>query len=133
MNYLSVSALTKYIKTKMETDPHLTNIALKGEVSNFKLHSRGHVYFSIKDDGAQINAIMFAGDAKRLKMMPKDGDHVLVMGKISIYEPSGSYSIQVMQLELDGIGLLYQQYEALKKELETLGYFLEKHKKPIPI
>lgn len=132
MNYLSVSALTKYIKTKLETDSHLTSIALKGEISNFKLHSRGHLYFSIKDEGAQINAIMFAGDAKRLKMMPKDGDHVLVIGKISVYEPSGSYSIQVMQLELDGIGLLYQQYEALKIELEALGYFLETHKKPIP-
>ena len=85
MNYLSVTALTKYIKTKLETDSHLTSIALKGEVSNFKLHSRGHLYFSIKDYGAQINAIMFAGDAKRLKMMPKDGDHVLVLGKISLY------------------------------------------------
>ena len=133
MNYLSVTALTKYIKTKLETDTHLTSIALKGEVSNFKLHSRGHLYFSIKDDGAQINAIMFAGDAKRLKMMPKDGDHVLVLGKISVYEPSGSYSIQVIQLELDGIGLLYQQYEALKKELENIGYFSESHKKKVPI
>ena len=132
MNYLSVSALTKYIKTKLETDTHLTSIALKGEVSNFKLHSRGHLYFSIKDDHAQINAIMFAGDAKRLNMLPKDGDHVLVLGKISLYEPSGSYSIQVIQLELDGVGLLYQQYEALKKELEGLGYFDQAHKKSIP-
>ncbi len=132
MNYLSVTALTKYIKAKLETDSHLTSIALKGEVSNFKLHSRGHLYFSIKDDHAQINAIMFAGDARRLKMMPKDGDQVLVLGKISVYEPSGSYSIQVMQLELDGIGILYQKYEALKKELEALGYFDASHKKPIP-
>lgn len=132
MNYLSVTALTKYIKTKLETDTHLTSIALKGEVSNFKLHSRGHLYFSIKDDGAQINAIMFAGDAKRLKTIPKDGDQILVLGKISLYEPSGSYSIQVIQLELDGIGLLYQQYERLKKELEILGYFDASHKKPIP-
>jgi exodeoxyribonuclease VII large subunit len=130
--YLTVSALTSYIKTKLETDQHLQVIALKGEISNFKLHSRGHLYFSMKDDKAQINAIMFAGDAKSLELMPKDGDQVLVLGKISLYEPSGSYSIQVMKLSLDGVGVLYKKYEALKKELEALGYFKESHKKPIP-
>ena len=130
--YLTVSALTSYIKTKLEMDQHLQVIALKGEISNFKLHSRGHLYFSMKDDKAQISAIMFAGDAKGLEVMPKDGDQVLVLGKISLYEPSGSYSIQVMKLSLDGVGVLYKKYEALKKELETLGYFKESHKKPIP-
>ncbi len=132
MNYLSVTALTKYIKAKLETDTHLTSIALKGEVSNFKLHSRGHLYFSIKDDHAQINAIMFAGDARRLKMMPKDGDQVLVLGKISVYEPSGSYSIQVMQLELDGIGILYQKYEALKKNWKHLVILMHRIKNQFP-
>jgi exodeoxyribonuclease VII large subunit len=132
MRYLTVTALTKYIKTKLEMDDHLQTIALKGEVSNFKKHSRGHLYFSVKDDRAQINAIMFAGDAARLKMIPKDGDQILVLGRISLYEPSGSYSIQVKNIEFDGIGVLYQKYEALKKELETQGYFSEAHKKEIP-
>ena len=130
--YLTVSALTSYIKTKLETDQHLQVIALKGEISNFKLHSRGHLYFSMKDDKAQISAIMFAGDAKGLELMPKDGDQVLVLGKISLYEPSGSYSIQVFKLSLDGVGVLYKKYEALKKELEGLGYFNQALKKPIP-
>lgn len=132
MKYLTVTALTKYMKTKLEMDEHLQSIALKGEVSNFKKHSRGHLYFSIKDDYAQINAIMFAGDARRLSVIPKDGDQILVLGRISLYEPSGSYSIQVKNIEFDGIGVLYQKYEALKKELELQGYFLDDHKKPIP-
>lgn len=132
MKYLTVTALTKYIKTKLETDVHLQTIALKGEVSNFKKHSRGHLYFSMKDNGAQINAIMFSTDAQRLKVIPKDGDQILVLGRISLYEPSGSYSIQVKNIELDGVGVLYQRYEALKKELDELGYFDPLHKKEIP-
>jgi exodeoxyribonuclease VII large subunit len=133
MKYLSVTALTKYIKTKLEMDVHLQTIALKGEVSNFKKHSRGHLYFSIKDQGAQINAIMFSTDAQRINVMPKDGDQILVLGRISLYEPSGSYSIQVKNIELDGVGVLYQRYEALKKELEGQGYFDASHKKAIPL
>jgi exodeoxyribonuclease VII large subunit len=132
MQYLSVTALTRYLKTKLETDEHLQTIALKGEISNFKQHSRGHLYFSLKDQNAQINAIMFAGDASRLKLLPKEGDHVLVMGRISLYEPSGTYSIQVLSMQLDGIGELYLKYEALKKELEEKGYFDVSHKKEIP-
>lgn len=133
MQYLSVTALTRYLKTKLETDEHLQTIALKGEISNFKQHSRGHLYFSLKDQNAQINAIMFAGDASRLKLIPKEGDHVLVMGRISLYEPSGTYSIQVLSMQLDGIGELYLKYEALKKELEEKGYFENSHKRKIPI
>lgn len=113
-------------------DEHLQTIALKGEISNFKKHARGHLYFSIKDDGAQINAIMFAGDTKRLTMLPKDGDQVLILGRISLYEPSGSYSIQVKNIEIDGVGVLYQRFEALKKTLEAEGYFDPSKKVPIP-
>ena len=130
--YLSVSALTKYIKAKLEGDKHLFSILLKGEVSNFKRHSRGHFYFTLKDEGAQISAIMFNRDAEKTEFTPKDGDHVLVSGRISLYEPSGTYSIQVTQLKLDGIGELYLKYEQLKKELEEKGYFKLEHKKPIP-
>jgi len=130
--YLSVSALTKYIKAKLEGDKHLFSILLKGEVSNFKKHSRGHLYFTLKDEGAQISAIMFSRDAEKIEFSPKEGDHVLVSGRISLYEPSGTYSIQVTQLKLDGIGELYLKYEQLKKELEEKGYFKLEHKKPIP-
>lgn len=130
--YLTVSALTKYIKTKLEGDKHLSNVLIKGELSNFKRHSRGHFYFTLKDEGASINCIMFSRDTTSINFEPKEGDRVLIEGRISVYEPSGSYSIQVRKLTLDGIGELYLKYEKLKKDLEQKGYFSESHKKPIP-
>lgn len=130
--YLTVTALTKYIKMKLEGDKHLISILIKGEISNFKRHSRGHLYFTLKDENASISGIMFAKDAERLLFSPKEGDHVLIQGRISLYEPSGTYSIQVSQMSLDGIGELYQKYEALKKELEEKGYFRLEHKRKIP-
>jgi len=130
--YLTVTALTKYIKAKLEGDKHLFSILLKGEVSNFKKHSRGHFYFTLKDEGAQISAIMFSSYTSNVNFNPKEGDHVLVKGKISLYEPSGSYSIQVSEMTLDGIGELYLKYEALKKDLEAKGYFDQSHKREIP-
>jgi exodeoxyribonuclease VII large subunit len=130
--YLTVTALTKYIKLKLEGDKHLVSILIKGEISNFKRHSRGHLYFTLKDENAQISSIMFSRDAERLTFLPKEGDHVLIQGRISVYEPSGTYSIQVSTMTLDGIGELYQKYEALKKELEEKGYFKQEHKRPIP-
>ncbi|MFH0766600.1 MAG: exodeoxyribonuclease VII large subunit, partial [Bacillota bacterium] len=131
-NYLTVTALTKYIKAKLEGDKHLFSILIKGEISNFKRHSRGHLYFTLKDEGAQMSAIMFSKDASRLEFDPKEGDHVLISGRISVYEPSGTYSLQVSSMKLDGIGELYLKYEALKKDLLEKGYFSEEHKKPIP-
>ena len=130
--YLTVTALTKYIKVKLEQDKHLTHILIKGEVSNFKRHSRGHFYFTLKDEGASISCIMFSRDTMDVNFEPKEGDHVLIEGRMSVYEPSGSYSIQVKSLKLDGIGELYLKYEKLKKELEEKGYFDQAHKKPIP-
>lgn len=131
-NYLSVTALTKYIKVKLEGDQHLRAILIKGEISNFKHHSRGHYYFTLKDESAQISCIMFSRDTTGVPFTPKDGDHVLIVGSISVYQPSGTYSIQVKQMKLDGIGELYLKYEALKKELAEKGWFDESHKKPIP-
>ena len=119
-NYLTVSALTKYIKAKLEGDKHLFSILIKGEISNFKRHSRGHLYFTLKDEGAQLSAIMFSRDASRLLFDPKEGDHVLISGRISVYEPSGIYSIQVSSMKPDGIGELYLKYEALKKRIYRL-------------
>ena len=130
--YLSVTALTKYIKYKLEGDTHLKQIYLKGEISNLTKHSRGHYYFSLKDENAQIKAIMFSSATKSLAFDPKDGDKVLAYGAISVYEPSGSYSIQIYQMEPDGIGALYLAYEKLKEEMEEKGYFSQTRKKPIP-
>lgn len=130
--YLTVSALTKYIKTKLEGDKHLVHILIKGELSNFKRHSRGHFYFTLKDENASVSCIMFSRDTATVLFDPKEGDHVLVEGRMSVYEPSGSYSIQVRKLTLDGIGELYLKYEQLKKDLEQKGYFSQLHKKPIP-
>jgi len=130
--YLTVTALTKYIKMKLEGDKHLVSVLIKGEISNYKKHSRGHLYFTLKDENAQISCIMFASDAKNINFSPQEGDHVLIEGRISVYEPSGTYSIQVQRLTPDGIGELYLKYEALKKELEEKGYFNVEHKKPIP-
>ncbi len=131
-NYLSVSALVKYIKYKLENDEHLKKIYLRGEISNFVKHSRGHLYFSIKDEESQIRAVMFSSAASKLPFTPKEGDKVLVYGGIDLYIPSGSFSIQVWQMELDGIGNLYLAYEKLKKDLQEKGYFDEALKKKIP-
>lgn len=130
--YLTVTALTKYIKYKFDHDAHLKNVLLKGEVSNFKHHSRGHFYFTLKDDGAQISAIMFAGNAKSVPFAPNDGMSVLIEGYISVYEASGNYQIYVKRMSEDGIGNLYLAYEQLKQKLEQEGLFDARHKQPIP-
>ncbi|VEU82176.1 Exodeoxyribonuclease 7 large subunit [Acholeplasma hippikon] len=130
--YLTVTALTTYLKVKLENDPHLKKILLKGEISNFKRHSSGHLYFSLKDEKAQISAMMFSTYTKNLSFEPKDGDKVLVEGYISLYEARGTYSLSIYSLTLDGIGELYMKYEKLKKDFEALGYFDQVHKKPIP-
>ncbi|NLG31032.1 MAG: exodeoxyribonuclease VII large subunit, partial [Acholeplasmataceae bacterium] len=130
--YLTVTALTKYIKYRLENDNHLQKILIKGEISNYTRTTRGHLYFSLKDENAQIKANMFQSSARNLSFEPKDGDHVLIEAKISLYEPRGEYSLNVTEMTLDGIGELYLKYEQLKKTLEEQGYFDEKHKKPIP-
>lgn len=130
--YLTVTALTKYLKYLIDNDEHLQNVYLRGEISNFKLHSRGHLYFSLKDENSKINAIMFAGHASKLKFKIEDGMKVLVKGKVSVYEPSGNYQIYVTDMIEDGIGNLYVAFEQLKKQLTKEGLFDQKHKKPIP-
>jgi len=130
--YLTVTQLTKYLKYKFDQDPNLNEVFLKGEISNFKAHSRGHYYFTIKDENARINAIMFGFNAKKIKFIPQDGMKVMLNGKISIYESSGSYQIYVDDLIEDGIGNLYIAYEQLKKKLEEEGLFDQSKKKKIP-
>ncbi|WP_010631968.1 exodeoxyribonuclease VII large subunit [Sporolactobacillus vineae] len=130
--YVSVTRLTRYIKQKMESDELLREVWLKGEISNFKRHSRGHLYLTLKDNNARIRAVMFAGNARSLTFEPEDGMKVLVRGSISLYEPYGEYQIYIRQMEQDGLGRLYLAYEALKKKLETQGMFDTARKKPIP-
>ncbi|MBU1020022.1 MAG: exodeoxyribonuclease VII large subunit [Firmicutes bacterium] len=130
--YLSVAALTKYLKYKFDNDAHLKNVLLKGEISNFKAHSRGHFYFTLKDDKAQISAIMFAGSAGKVQFRPEDGMSVLVEGSVTIYETSGNYQIYVNKMSVDGLGNLFVAYEQLKKKLSDEGLFDPQHKKPIP-
>lgn len=130
--YLTVSALTKYIKYKFDNDFHLTDVLLEGEISNFKHHSRGHFYFTLKDDNAQITAMMFQSYASKVKFEPQDGMKVYVRGTVTVYEASGVYQIVVKEMKSDGVGDLYLAYEKLKKELQEAGYFNIDHKRNIP-
>lgn len=131
--YLTVTALTKYIKRKLDIDPHLRSVWLKGEISNFKHHSRGHMYMTIKDDHARIQAVMFAGNNRYLKFTPENGMHVLIHGDISVFEASGQYQIYIQRMEPDGFGSLYMAFEQLKKKLSLRGFFADDHKKKIPV
>ena len=131
-DYLSVSALTKYIKYKFDQDPHLQTVLLKGELSNFKKHSSGHLYFNVKDKNSVISAMMFKGNASKIDFEPKEGDEVLLEARVSVYERRGNYQIYVNKMHIDGIGNLYQKLEQLKKKLTKDGYFDSNHKKLIP-
>lgn len=130
--YISVSQLTRYIKFKIDNDPNLGQVFLKGEISNFKAHTRGHYYFTLKDEGSRINAVMFASQVTKCKFMPEDGMKVLVTGRISVYESTGGYQIYVDEMLEDGVGNLYIQFEQLKKKLAAEGLFDKEHKRPIP-
>ena len=130
--YLTVTALTRYLKYKIESDNNLKKVYLKGEISNFKAHSTGHFYFSIKDENSIIRAIMFRGNASKLGFMPTEGMKVLVTGSISVYPATGNYQIYVEDLIEDGVGNLYVAFEKLKEKLSKEGLFDPKHKKKIP-
>lgn len=130
--YISISQLTKYIKYKIDNDIHLQEVYLKGEISNFKAHTRGHFYFTLKDEESRINAVMFSSNASKVKFTPQDGMKVLLSGKISVYPANGSYQVYVNELLEDGIGNLYIAFEQLKKKLAQEGLFDEYHKKKIP-
>lgn len=132
IKYLTVTALTKYMKTKIDNDPHLRIVYLKAEISNFKHHSRGHMYLTLKDDGSRIKAVMFASQNKSLPFIPEDGMKVLVCGEVSVFESSGEYQIYIKTMEPDGIGSLYLAYEQLKSKLEEEGLFSPLFKKEIP-
>ena len=130
--YLTITAITRYLKYKFEQDTNLMQVYIKGEISNFKAHTTGHYYFSLKDDTSKINAIMFKTNASKLNFIPKEGMKVLVTGSIRIYEATGNYQIYVTDMIEDGIGNLYIAFEKLKKKLQTEGLFDTKYKKTLP-
>ena len=129
---ITVSDLNKYIKDKIADDEYLNNILIKGEISNFKNHYTGHMYFTLKDEKSLIKCIMFKSYATKLTFMPKDGMKVIVLGGVSVFERDGVYQIYVKVMEEDGLGDLYTKYQELKEKLEKQGLFDERHKMQIP-
>ncbi|MED1205180.1 exodeoxyribonuclease VII large subunit [Heyndrickxia acidicola] len=130
--YLTVHALTKYIKRKFDADPHLADVYVKGEISNFKQHSSGHMYFTLKDNKARILAVMFAAANRKLKFTPENGMNVMLRGSISVFEGSGQYQIYAKDMQPDGVGALYLAYEQLKEKLSEEGLFAPERKRPLP-
>lgn len=137
MNYdaisVTVSELNSYIKDKIAGDEALNAVVVKGEISNFKNHYTGHLYFTLKDEKSLIKCIMFKTYAERIEFKPKDGMKVMVFGTVSVFERDGIYQIYVKAMKEDGIGDLYEAYEKLKSDLEKEGLFDESHKKKIPL
>lgn len=130
--YLTVSTLNRYLKAKIDSDEQLQKILIKGEVSNFKHHSSGHLYFTLKDETSRINAVMFASKARKLPFELENGMKVLIQASVSVYDVAGTYQLYVDNIEQDGLGNLYLRYEQLKKALALEGLFDQEHKQEIP-
>ena len=132
-NIYSVSQVNQYIKSLISEDYFLSRIYVRGEVPNCKYHSSGHIYFTLKDRNGAIPCVMFAGSRGGLKFRLTEGQQVIVLGNISVYERDGRYQLYAREIVMEGSGFLYAQFEALKKELDAKGYFASEHKKPIPV
>ncbi len=132
-NVLSVSALNRYIKSTFDSDENLKSVYVKGEISNFRLHTQsGHCYFSLKDEKSSIKAILFKNAASRLRFTPENDMSVIARGRVTVYEATGEYSLYIDDIQPDGAGALAVAFEQLKKKLEAKGIFAQEHKKPIP-
>lgn len=131
-SYLTVKALTKYIKRKFDADPHLREVYVKGELSNVKIHQSGHIYFTLKDDGARIAATMFKTAATKLAFEPKEGMQVFIRGDVNVYEGYGTYQLYVQEMQPDGVGSLFIAFNQLKEQLQKEGLFNTEWKQPIP-
>ncbi len=130
--YLTVEALTKYIERKFEADPYLKQVFVKGEISNLKTPASGHIYFTLKDEAAMLRSVMFAKSVAKLPFQPEDGMNVFVTGRVSVFNKAGRYQFYVDNMEPDGIGALYVQFEQLKAKLDKEGLFDATHKKVLP-
>lgn len=131
-NVYSVGQVNAYIKNMFNQDFMMNKIYVKGEISNCKYHSSGHIYFTMKDETGSLRAVMFAGSRNGLSFPMKNGDNVIALGSVSVYERDGTYQMYAREIIQDGAGLLYQKFEALKNELEEMGMFAQEYKQPIP-
>lgn len=128
----SVGQVNNYIKNMFQQDFLLNKVSIKGEVSNCKYHTSGHIYFSLKDETGALACVMFAGQRKGLAFSMKNGDKVVVSGSVSVYERDGKYQLYAKEITLEGAGILYERFLALKAELEEMGMFAKEYKQPIP-
>ena len=129
---LSITQLNEYIRGKMDTDPLLNQVAVRGEISNYKLYPSGHHYFTLKDEASALRCVLFKGNAARLRFRPENGMKILAMGRVSVFPRDGAYQLYCTALAMDGVGDLYAAFEQMKKKLEAQGLFDPSHKKPIP-
>ena len=131
-NVLSITQLNEYIRGRMDSDPLLAQVAVRGEISNYKLYPSGHHYFTLKDEGSALRCVMFKGNAMRLRFRPENGMKIIAMGKVSVYPRDGAYQLYCTAMTMDGVGDLYAAFEQLKKKLAAQGLFDPAHKKPLP-
>ena len=129
---LSITQINEYIRTKLDADPLLEGVAVRGEISNCKLYPSGHLYFTLKDEASALKCVMFKGNAMRLRFRPENGMKVIAMGKITVYPRDGAYQLYCTAMAVDGVGDLHAAFEQLKKKLSAKGLFDPVHKKPIP-
>ena len=129
---LSITQLNEYIRGKMDADALLNSVAVRGEISNYKMYPSGHHYFTLKDEGAALKCVMFKGNAIRLRFRPENGMKVIAMGKVSVFPRDGAYQLYCTAMAMDGVGDLYATFEQLKKKLAAQGLFDPAHKKPLP-
>ncbi len=132
MNILSITQLNEYIRGKMDADPLLNQVAVRGEISNYKLYPSGHHYFTLKDESSALKCVLFKGNALRLRFRPENGMKIIAMGRISVFPRDGAYQLYCTALAMDGVGDLYAAFEQLKKKLAAQGLFDSAHKKPLP-
>lgn len=131
-NVLSITQLNEYIRGRMDADPLLSQVAVRGEISNYKLYPSGHHYFTLKDESSALRCVLFKGNALRLRFRPENGMKILAMGRVSVFPRDGAYQLYCTALALDGVGDLYAAFEQLKKKLAAQGLFDPAHKKPLP-
>ena len=131
-NVLSITQLNEYIRGRMDADPLLAQVAVRGEISNYKMYPSGHHYFTLKDEGSALRCVMFKGNAMRLRFRPENGMKIIAMGKVSVYPRDGAYQLYCTAMTMDGVGDLYAAFEQLKKKLASQGLFDPAHKKPLP-
>lgn len=129
---LSITQLNEYIRSRMDADPLLTQVAVKGEISNYKLYPSGHHYFTLKDESSALKCVMFKGSALRLRFRPENGMKIIAMGRVSVFPRDGGYQLYCTAMAMDGVGDLYAAFEQMKKKLASQGLFDPAHKKPLP-